>query len=234
MQRGDVTTACHSQRKTDGPTTCHTDHMTTTVATRMPEKMSRDRAELDALLDSEIVGNVAYVHDDGTPGVLPTAVARHGDELIVHGSTGSRWMRLVSGAPVAVSVTAVGGIVVARSAFESSLIYSSAVLFGSFRVLDGDDKAAALDAITEKLIPGRLAEVRPNSKKELAATLVLALPITEWSLRTSDEWPEDTEADIAADAWGGQVRFAARAATVVAAPDLRSGIRVPESVRAFE
>ncbi|WP_231601498.1 pyridoxamine 5'-phosphate oxidase family protein [Salinibacterium sp. SWN167] len=208
--------------------------MTTTDATRMPEKMSRDRAALDALLDSEIVGNVAYVQEDGTPGVLPTGVARLGDELIVHGSSGSRWMRLVSGAPVAISVTAVGGIVVARSAFESSLIYSSAVLFGSFRVLEGEEKAAAVNAITEKLIPGRLTEVRPNSKKELAATLVLALPIAEWSLRTSDDWPDDTDADIAGDAWGGQVRWGARAVEVVATPDLRSGIRVPRSVQAFE
>ncbi|WP_168187238.1 pyridoxamine 5'-phosphate oxidase family protein [Salinibacterium sp. UTAS2018] len=207
--------------------------MSRTNATRMPELMSHEREALDALLDSEIVGNVAYVNDDGSPGLLPTAVARLGDSLIVHGSTGSRWMRLVSGVPAAVSVTSLGGIVVARSAFESSLIYSSAVLFGSFQVLHGDEKSAALDALTEKLIPGRLREVRPNNKKELAATLVLALPIDEWSLRVSDGWPEDTDDDIADDAWAGQVRWGTRAATVVDAPDLRSGIHAPESVRAL-
>jgi len=195
--------------------------------------MSHDRAVLDALLDSTIVGNVAYVDDDGTPGVLPTAVARFGDELIVHGSTGSRWMRLVSGAPAAVSVTSVGGIVVARSAFESSLIYTSAVLFGSFRVLDGGEKSDALEALTEKLIPGRLSEVRPNNKKELAATLVLSLPIEEWSVRVSDYWPEDPDDDIAGDAWAGQVRFGQAPVTVLDAPDLRAGIDAPESVRAL-
>ena len=195
--------------------------------------MSHDRAVLDALLDSTIVGNVAYVDDDGTPGVLPTAVARFGDELIVHGSTGSRWMRLVSGAPAAVSVTSVGGIVVARSAFESSLIYTSAVLFGSFRVLDGGEKSDALEALTEKLIPGRLSEVRPNNKKELAATLVLSLPIEEWSVRVSDYWPEDPDGDIAGDAWAGQVRFGQAPVTVLDAPDLRAGIDAPESVRAL-
>lgn len=113
-------------------------------------------------------------------------------------------MRLISGAPAAVSVTSVDGIVVARSAFESSLIYRSAVLFGSFRILDGTEKADALDALTEKLIPGRLSEVRPNSKKELAVTLMLSMPIDEWSARVSDGWPEDAPDDIAGDAWAGQ------------------------------
>jgi nitroimidazol reductase NimA-like FMN-containing flavoprotein (pyridoxamine 5'-phosphate oxidase superfamily) len=199
----------------------------------MPELMTTHREVLDALLDSTIVAHVAYVDENGAPGVLPTAVARWGDSLIVHGSTGSRWMRLVSGAPAAVSVTAVDGIVVARSAFESSLIYRSAVLFGSFRVLAGDEKAEALDTLTEKLIPGRLSEVRPNRNKELAATLVLAMPIDEWSARVSDGWPEDSADDLAGDAWAGQVRFGSPPVTVVAAPDLRQGIRVPPSVRAL-
>lgn len=197
----------------------------------MPEMMSRSRDALNALLDSTIVGHVAYVDEDGTPGVLPTAIARYGDALIAHGSTGSRWMRLVSGAPAAVSITSVDGIVVARSAFESSLLYRSAVLFGSFRALDGAEKADALDAVTDKLIPGRLSEVRPNSKKELAATLVLSMPISEWSLRVSDGWPEDTDDDIAGDAWAGHVRFGQAPVTVFNAPDLRSGIHAPESVR---
>ncbi|EAR24620.1 flavin-nucleotide-binding protein [marine actinobacterium PHSC20C1] len=199
----------------------------------MPELMSHSREVLDALLDSIIVGHVSYVSEDGTPGVLPTAIARSGDELIVHGSTGSRWMRLVSGAPAAVSVTSVGGIVVARSAFESSLIYTSAVLFGSFRVLAGDEKSNALEALTEKLIPGRVNEVRSNNKKELAATLVLSLPIQEWSVRVSDYWPEDPDDDIAGDAWAGQVRFGKQPVTVLDAPDLRAGIAAPESVRSM-
>ena len=212
---------------------CQTDRMSRTNATRIPELMSHDRAVLNALLDSTIVGHVAYVDEDGTPGVLPTAIARFGDALIAHGSTGSRWMRLVSGAPAAVSITSVDGIVVARSAFESSLLYRSAVLFGSFRALDGEEKADALNAMTDKLIPGRLSEVRPNSKKELAATLVLSMPISEWSLRVSDGWPEDTDDDFAGAAWAGHVRFGQAPATILDAPDLRSGIHAPESVRAL-
>jgi nitroimidazol reductase NimA-like FMN-containing flavoprotein (pyridoxamine 5'-phosphate oxidase superfamily) len=195
--------------------------------------MSHSREALDALLDSTIVGHVAHVDESGAPGVLPTAVARFGDALIIHGSTGSRWMRLVSGAPAAVSVTSIEGIVVARSAFESSLVYRSAVLFGSFRVLAGTEKTDALDALTDKLIPGRLSEVRSSSKKELAATVVLSMPIDEWSLRISDDWPEDTDDDIAGDSWAGQVRFGMPPVTILAAPDLRPGITVPESVNAL-
>lgn len=199
-------------------------------STRMPELMSRDRRALDGLLDSTIVAHVAFVAEDDTPGILPTAAARWRDELVVHGSTGSRWMRLVSGAPVAVSITAVDGIVVARSAFESSLLYRSAVLFGSFRRLDGQEKSDALDALTDRLIPGRLGEVRASTRRERAATLVLALPIREWSLRISDDWSEDPADDVADEAWAGHVRFGDRGHTVLAAPDLRPGIPVPPSV----
>lgn len=123
--------------------------MDRTEPARMPELMSRDRAALDALLDSTIVGNIAFVAEDGSPAVLPTAVARWGEYLTVHGSTGSRWMRLVTAGQVAVSITAVDGIIVARSAFESSLAYRSAVLFGSFQTLAGDEKSRALDALTD-------------------------------------------------------------------------------------
>lgn len=196
--------------------------------------MSRDRAALDAVLDAVAVAHVAYVTEDGGPGVLPTAAARWGDELIVHGSTGSRWMRLVSsGTPVAVSIAAVDGVVVARSAFESSLVYRSAVVFGSFQRLEGERKSAALDVLTERLIRGRVAEVRRPMKKELAATLMLALPIREWSLRASDDWPDDTDDDVAGPAWAGQVRFGERTTQVLRAPDLRAGIPIPASVRAL-
>lgn len=204
--------------------------MSRTEPTRLPELMAHDRAALDALLESTIIGHVAFVAEDGSPAVLPTAVARWGDRLIVHGSTGSRWMRLVAGSRAVVSITTVDGIIVARSAFESSLAYHSAVLFGSFQKLEGDEKSAALDALTDRLIPARLAEVRPSTQKELAATVVLAMPITEWSLRVSDGWSEDPEDDIAGPAWAGHVVFGDRAATIHPAPDLRPGISAPCSV----
>jgi nitroimidazol reductase NimA-like FMN-containing flavoprotein (pyridoxamine 5'-phosphate oxidase superfamily) len=202
-----------------------------TKVTRLREKVRTERAALDALLDSTIVGHFALTLDDGSPVVLPTAVARDGDRVLAHGSTGSRWMRrLADGAPTCLAITALDGLVVARSAFESSLHYRSAVLFGSCTVLPAAQKEAALDLLTEALLPGRAAEVRRPSRRELEATLVLALPITEWSLKVSDGWPDDPPEDVAGPAWAGVVPLQVRRATPVPAPDLRPGIPLPPSV----
>jgi nitroimidazol reductase NimA-like FMN-containing flavoprotein (pyridoxamine 5'-phosphate oxidase superfamily) len=207
--------------------------MTRTQITRLREKGSSDRAALDSLLDSCILGHFGMAADDGHPVVVPTAIVRDGDTVLAHGSTGSHWMRrLASGTPACLAVTAVDGVVVARSAFESSLHYRSAVLFGSCTVAsDGADKERALDLITERLIPGRSAEIRRPRNAELAATLVLVLPIVEWSLKISDGWPEDPDDDIAGDAWAGVVPRLTSYGEPLPAPDLRDGIPVPPSVR---
>jgi nitroimidazol reductase NimA-like FMN-containing flavoprotein (pyridoxamine 5'-phosphate oxidase superfamily) len=198
--------------------------------TRFPEKSSADVSVLHALLDEVTLVHVGLVTDDG-PLVVPTAGARLDDSLVIHGSTGSGWMRrLASGAPACATVTAVDALVVARSAFESSYQYRSAVVFGSFRCLAGDEMARALDAIVEALVPGRLGEVRPSTAKELAATMVLSLPLDEWSLRISEDWPEDPEDDVAGPAWAGVVPVRTSYGAPVPAPDLRKGIPVPGSV----
>jgi nitroimidazol reductase NimA-like FMN-containing flavoprotein (pyridoxamine 5'-phosphate oxidase superfamily) len=204
-----------------------------TRLTRLPEYGSDDRGALDRLLDEQVVGHVAVVRPDGYPVIVPTAIARDGDRLLVHGSTGSRWMRVVAdGAPVCVEVTATDGVVVARSAFESSFRYRSAVLFGTCSRVEGTAKEAALDVLTSRLIPGRAAEVRRPSAKELAATMVLALPLSQWSLKVSGGWPDDGEEDVAGDAWAGVVPVAPVAYLApLPAPDLRPGIPVPDSVR---
>lgn len=204
-----------------------------TSVTRLREKQSTDRAVLDALLDAVHVGHVGIVRD-GAPVVFPTAVVRDGDRMLIHGSTGSPWLRaLAAGAPASLAVTAVDGLVVARSAFESSMRYRSAVLFGRFTTLAEPDKAPALDLITDALIPGRVAEVRRATDRELAATLVLALPIARWSLKVSAGWPDDDPADLAGDAWAGVVPTATGYDAPLPAPDLRSGIPVPRSVLAL-
>jgi nitroimidazol reductase NimA-like FMN-containing flavoprotein (pyridoxamine 5'-phosphate oxidase superfamily) len=203
-----------------------------TEITRLREKGSSDRAALDALLDSCILGHFGTVDSDDRPVVIPTGIVRAGDTILAHGSTGSPWMRrLADGAPACLTVTELDGVVVARSAFESSLRYRSAVLFGSCTVLsESADKGRALDLITERLIPGRNAEIRRPRKQELAATLVLSFPIQEWSLKISDGWPDDPDDDIAGDAWAGVVPRVVTHAAPLAAPDLRSGIPVPPSV----
>jgi hypothetical protein len=200
---------------------------------RLPEKASTQRSDLDALLDTARVGHFGLVAEDGTPAVIPTMVVRDGDRVLAHGSTGSRWMRrLATGVPTALAVTAYDGLVVARSAFESSIRYRSAVVFGSCSPVS-DDKERFLDLVTEALIPGRSAEVRRPTKAELAATLVLALPLDDWSLKISAGWPEDEDDDVAGPAWAGVVPVLETYQEPLAAPDLRAGIPVPPSVRAL-
>jgi nitroimidazol reductase NimA-like FMN-containing flavoprotein (pyridoxamine 5'-phosphate oxidase superfamily) len=203
-----------------------------TTITRLPGLASKERSELNRLLDASRVGHFALLVD-GHPVVIPTAIARDGDSVLAHGSTGSSWMRkLATGAPTSLGVTVLDGLVVARSAFESSMHYRSAVLFGRCEPVEEiSGKRAALDAITEVLLPGRVGEVRDPTTKELAATLVLRLPIGKWSLKVSAGWPDDPDTDVAADAWAGVVPIETRYGRPRPAPDLRPGIETAESVR---
>ncbi|MGI5245359.1 pyridoxamine 5'-phosphate oxidase family protein [Dactylosporangium sp. CA-139066] len=163
---------------------------------RLPDKAVRERSALHAVLDAGTVAHVAFVHD-GQPYAIPVAYARDGDTVLIHGSTGSRLFRhLAEGAPCCLTVTLLDGLVLARSAFETSMRYRSAMVLGACTVLE--DQVPALRAISEHIVPGRWALVRPPSKKELAQTLVLALPLAEWSLKVSDGWPETGPED---DGW---------------------------------
>ncbi len=204
--------------------------MPRTRLSRLREYQVEERASLDALLDQARIAHIGLV-SDGHPVVIPTAVARDGDALLVHGSTGSRWMRLVAtGVPACVEVTSVDGIIVARSAFESSFRYRSAVLFGRFERLQGERVAGALDVLVDKLIPGRRGEVRASTRAELNKTMVLSMPIATWSLKVSDGWPEDDPDDVAGPSWAGVVPLAEHAGTPVPAPDLAAGALLPRSV----
>jgi uncharacterized protein len=169
---------------------------------RLPEKAVTDRAALDAILDA---GRVAHVGIAG-PVVLPMAYARDGDRILLHGSTGSRLVRtLARGEPACVTVTLVDGLVLARSAFESSMNYRCAMMFGTLSTLEGEEKPAGLRALTEHLLPGRWPLLRPPLARELAATLVLALPLTEWSVKVSDGPPDDPAADLDWPVWAGVI-----------------------------
>ena len=206
-----------------------------TALTRLRDRAVTDRAELDRLLDDTFLVHVGLADDQGGVVVIPTAVVRDGDSVLVHGSTGSGWMRrAAAGRPVCLTVTDLSGIIVARSAFENSLRYRSAVLFGTFTRLPEPDVPRALDIFTEHLLPGRTAEIRPNHRRELAATMVLSMPIGQWSLKISTGWPTDDPDDLEGSAWAGVIPFdARRLGDPLPAPDLRAGIPVPASVRAL-
>ncbi|HEY6593435.1 MAG TPA: pyridoxamine 5'-phosphate oxidase family protein [Asanoa sp.] len=188
---------------------------------RLPEKAVTRRSALDSLLDAGLVGHLA-IAVDGQPYALPVAYARDGDRVLVHGSTGSRLFRtLAAGAPACLTVTLLDGLVLARSAFESSMQYRSAMVLGRAVPLTGADRLAALRVLTEHLMPGRWATLRDPLPRELAATVVLALPLDEWSVKVSDGPPADPESDLDAPVWAGVVPIVTSYGTPVPAPDLR-------------
>jgi nitroimidazol reductase NimA-like FMN-containing flavoprotein (pyridoxamine 5'-phosphate oxidase superfamily) len=209
--------------------------MPSTQVTRLREMQDTSRDSLDELLDSTPLATIALVRD-GHPVVFPTGFARIGDEFVIHGSTGSPWLRsLASGAPAAVSVTMLDGVVVARSGFESSFRYRSAAIFGEFEVVAEHDKVRYLDALVESFIPGRMAELRESTRKELVATQALRLKIGDanWSLKISAGWPDDPEEDIASGVWAGVVPMTVSYGTPLTAPDVLAGTPVPPSVYAL-
>ena len=190
-----------------------------------------DRAALDAVLDAGRVAHVAVLDEQGQPFVVPVAYARDGDTVLIHGSTGSRLFRgLAAGAPTCLTVTLLDGLVVARSVFESSMQYRSAMVLGSAHPLEGDVKLAGLQRISEHLMPGRWADARRPDRKELTATLVLALPLLEWSVKVSDGPPADAAADLDLPVWAGVVPVREVLGTPHPAPDLRGGQAVPTYV----
>lgn len=173
--------------------------------TRKRDRGSDERAALDALLDEVLVGTLATVVD-GEPWVVPMLFARDGDRVLLHGSTGAGALRHVAaGAPVALEVHSVDGLVLAHATFDHSANYRSAVIRGRVVELGGDEAAAALETLSDRLVPGRTAEVRGMLDKEIAATRTMALPIIEgsWILKSRAGGPGGTEESH--DAWRGVV-----------------------------
>ena len=177
---------------------------------RLPERAVHDRPVLHAILDAGLVAHVAVRDDDGQPYVIPVAYARRGEQVAFHGSTGSRLFRgLEAGQPTCLTVTLLDGLVLARSAFESSMNYRSAMVLGVARRLTGDDEFDALRAISDHLLPGRWADIRHPTAKERAATMTLALDLDECSVKVRVGGPEDLPEDLAdpalATTWAGHV-----------------------------
>ena len=181
-------------------------HTIRTKLRRLPKRGAHDRPTIDAILDEALISHVGFVFD-GKPAVIPTLHARIGDDVLIHGSAASRMLRALSqGIELCLTATLIDGLVLARSAFHHSVNYRSVVLYGNARLLtDADEREQALEAFTERLLPGRWADVRRPTHKELKATTVLELPITEGSAKVRTGPPIDDEPDYALDVWAGVI-----------------------------
>lgn len=202
---------------------------------RSPKKGHYDRTRIDAVLDRALFAHVAFVDNDD-PVCIPMLHARVGDRVYIHGSRASRMMRTLSaGGPACMTVTLVDGLVLARSVFEHSANYESVVAFGRFtQVDDPAETLAALEAFTDKILPGRWSEVRPPSKKELKATTILAMTIDEAAAKVRSGPPDDDDSeDAALDVWAGELPMTTSFEKPVPSPGLRPGIPVPKSVSEF-
>lgn len=175
---------------------------------RIAERAHYDRDTLYAILDAAYLCHVAFADEHGVH-CIPTACWREGDHLYIHGSNGSRMLRLAAeGAQVCVTVTHLDGLVLARSAFHHSMNYRSAVVYGAFEVVGADRKAAALDAFLNHIAPGRAHEVRAGNRNELAATTVLRLSLDEAAAKIRTGGPKDDEEDLGRPVWAGVLPLA--------------------------
>ncbi|MBS0578949.1 MAG: pyridoxamine 5'-phosphate oxidase family protein [Proteobacteria bacterium] len=201
---------------------------------RLRDRGSYDRAVIDAILDEALYCHVGFVADK-QPYVVPTIHARVGETLYVHGSVASRMLKNLSrGIEVCLTVTLLDGLVLARSAFHHSMNYRSVLVLGrAALVTDEDQKRAALTALVNRVLPGRAAEVRGPNRKELNATSVLSLPITEVSAKIRRGPPVDAEADYALPCWAGVLPLALMALPAQPDPRLPTDTPVPQAVTAW-
>jgi hypothetical protein len=201
---------------------------------RQPTRGRYDLADVHGVLDRSRFAHVAFVHE-GQPFCIPMLHARIGDRVYVHGSSASRTLRaLAEGVPACLTVTVLHGLVLARSAFEHSANYESAMVLGTFRrVEDESERLAAFEAFTNKIVSGRWDEVRAPNRKELKASQILAMEIAEASVKARTGPPSDDDSADAEeiDTWAGVVPFESSFGAPVPSPGLRAGIELAESVR---
>ena len=194
---------------------------------RIPELAHYERSTLHAIVDAAYLCHVAFADDKGTH-CIPTACWREGEYLYIHGSNGGRLVKqLLRGTQACVTLTHLDGLVLARSAFHHSMNYRCAMVYGVFEPVA--DKLAALDALMDNIAPGRKAEVRPGSDKELAATTVLRLSLAEAACKIRSGGPNDDEADMARPVWAGTLPLVLQAAPAVVDP--QCSVAAPDYVR---
>jgi uncharacterized protein len=201
---------------------------------READRAVYDRAAAYKILDEGFICHVGFVAD-GQPFVIPTGYGRVGDNLYIHGSAASRMLRRVDeGVAVCVTVTLLDGLVLARSIFNHSMNYRSVVILGTARAVnDPKEKLEALRLLSEHILPGRWVESRLPNERELKATLVMRLPIEEFSAKVRQGPPVDDEEDYAFPTWAGVVPLTMVAGEPIDDARLMLGLKAPEYTRTY-
>ncbi len=200
-----------------------------TTITRLPKRGSYDRATIYAILDEALYCTIAWA-SEGQPYQIPTGFCRVGDRLFIHGSVGSHYMRQLAGKkpPICLSVTLMDGLVLARSAFHHSVNYRSVVLFGvPEMVTDKPELYSVLEVFTEKMCPGRWADVRKPTDNEWKATMLLSFAIEEVSAKVRTGPPKDDEEDYSLNVWAGVLPLTLARGIAIPDPALKPGVKKP-------
>ncbi len=210
--------------------------LSTTQRTRLRRLRERGRTQRDdlyAVLDAGLVCHLGVIVDD-CPVVLPTGYGRSGDTLYLHGSSANRALLAADGKQVCVTVTHLDGLVCARAIFHHSMNYRSAMIFGTAQLVHGDERRlAALRVVAEHLVPGQWDYARPPTRKELAATAVLELPLAEASVKMRSGPPKDDPEDYDTGIWAGVLPAQLMFGAAEPDPALREGVTAPGHITAF-
>jgi nitroimidazol reductase NimA-like FMN-containing flavoprotein (pyridoxamine 5'-phosphate oxidase superfamily) len=199
---------------------------------RHSDREVHDRLNINQLLDSQYVAHVGFIDPDiNAPFVVPMGFARDENRILIHGSTGSRiMMAIAKGIDLCVTVTQLNAIVVARSAFNSSMNYESVMIFGKARTLKEEEKEVALERITTKLVPGLWEYGRGLTKKESAATMIAELSLEKISAKARSGDPSDDEEDLELPLWAGIIPLKTIRESPITAKNA-AGIAVPPHIK---
>jgi nitroimidazol reductase NimA-like FMN-containing flavoprotein (pyridoxamine 5'-phosphate oxidase superfamily) len=186
---------------------------------RIPDRGSYDRETVHGIIDEARICHVGFTVE-GQPFVIPTIHARMGDHIVLHGAKASRLLKHAeAGHPLCITMTLLDGLVLARSVFHHSMNYRSVVLFGKgVPITEDEQKMAALERISEHLLPGRWEDARQPTEKEMNATRMVAVPIDEATAKVRQGPPGDDEEDYALPVWAGVLPYALVAGSPIADP----------------
>jgi nitroimidazol reductase NimA-like FMN-containing flavoprotein (pyridoxamine 5'-phosphate oxidase superfamily) len=194
---------------------------------RISNKSDYSKETVHAIIDEALFCHLGIIHD-GKPVVIPTIHARMGDQIVFHGSNASRLLKISNNNEICVTITLLDGLVMARSLFNSSMNYRSAVIFGKGEIIkDHNERMAAFKSITDHIAPGRWDDARQPNNSELKQTSVVRMPIDEASAKISMGPPDDEDEDYALDYWAGVIPINQTYGEPESDPILQEGITIP-------